>query len=68
MNTLTLTHIDYAVKSCYNKKTSFWEVEFSSVAMSDVDTHLHLTRIDMETLRDNAKRLYDALAQALQSE
>lgn len=65
MNTLSMAHRDYSITSQYNKKTSFWEVRFVNELMGDTDSHIHLTKIDIETLRDNAKRLYECLERAL---
>jgi hypothetical protein len=65
MNTLSLSVRDYAVTSRYNTITTFWEVEFYNDKVNDRDAYNRFSKIDMETLRDNAKRLYESLDKAL---
>lgn len=65
MNILSLSVRDYKVTSNYNIITTFWEVEFFNEKVNDRDGYTRLTKIDMETLRDNAKRMYESLAKAL---
>ncbi len=65
MNTLTLCYRDYCINSYKHPTSTFWVIEFFNDSVGDADCHDHLTKIDMETLRDNAKRLYESLDKTL---
>ena len=68
MNLLSLIHRDYEVESCHNAVTTFWEVKLTCEKVNDVDAYNRLIKMDMETLRDNAKRLYEVLDKALKED
>jgi hypothetical protein len=65
MNTLSMLYKPYESRAFFNKWTGFWELEFESKEIGDLDGYDQLTKEDLETMRDNAKRLYDAINGAL---
>ena len=68
MNTLSLSHRKYIISASYNADTQFYEIEFINQEVGDTDHHHHFNKKDMELLRDNAKRLYEAIDTALREE
>lgn len=61
MNTLSMLYRPYESRAFFNKSTGFWELEFENKEISDIDGYDQLTKKDLETMRDNAKRVYDAI-------
>ena len=65
MNLLSLLHRDYQFVTLYNEYSSWWELYMEHKKLEDKDHYKHLTKIDLETLRDNIKRLYESIDGAL---
>lgn len=62
MNMLSLLNHDYIPDLRYNSFTKYWELRFKCDNINDKDCYDLLVPVDLEILKDNAKRLYDELA------
>jgi hypothetical protein len=65
MNLLSLIHRHYDFLSSYNEANSVGYVLMDCKTINDSDGYNHLTKPELETLRDNARRLAQAIDMAL---
>ena len=61
MNLLTLMSNPYEVYIIYNSTDKSYHLSLECQRISDNDCYKRLTKHEIETLRDNAMRLYTAL-------
>lgn len=62
MNLLSLLSHDYIPDLSFNKETVYWELRLICHRINDTDVYDQLTKDDLCVLRENAKRIYEALA------
>lgn len=65
MNLLGLMKYDYKIECVCAPEATGYQVTLYDKAHNDMDFYRTLTKLELETLRDNAKRLYEACNNAL---
>ena len=71
MNLLTLMHQEYVIDAFevyYDEKPYKYSISLECRKINNSDGYSRITKIELETLRDNAKRLYEACNNALSEE
>lgn len=68
MNLLSLMRHDYKMGCIYAAEAPGYQLTLWCEPVNDSDGYRKLSKIDIETLRDNAKRLYEACNNALPEE
>ena len=65
MNLLSLMRYEYQILCVDVPDASGYQVTMYGTAHNDTDSYKKLTKIELENLRDNAKRLFQACNNAL---
>lgn len=65
MNTLSWMNREYRIDTSYNDQGRHWNIYFSNEKYNDMAAHQAVTKIELETLRINARRIIEAIDSAI---